>query len=427
MSTQLKIALIANADPRIDGTWTNAVWAGLSKLGTIEHSNPNMVLPEDFKKFDMIVCAGARGKVKDVIEFHKNNIPVIVYDLGYIKRHEYSQFCLNGLNNIETNPCDNSRLLKLDFYVHDYTTETGTEERHVFFVQKVGDAQHGLNYVQTHLMLLKWRHELLEKGISDDAIYYKPHPLCDHQEYEGINKFFGSDFDSIKKAYTYNSTSCVELLRTRVPVVILDKSSIYYQFSDRTDISTQELVKFFSKLSYSQWNKEEVATGDVFTRLFRKYYKMDEPIPIYTPSDAIQKAQTVINFLEEELYIHASCLPPEKAPVPTATKILESHKQAEAAIEEAIDQFSDQTFKFLSKAYAINKHEEDILLPTEEIVVTPEQKENIESAETVQAFTEKARGLKFFELKKVVKSLTGVTPKNKEHADSLIASHFNKI
>ncbi len=47
--------------------------------------------------------------------------------------------------------------------------------------------------------------------------------------------------------------------------------------------------------------------------------------------------------------------------------------------------------------------------------------------ETIQAWVEYSKDMKFFQLKKAVKELTGTSPKNKADADALVASHFNKI
>ncbi len=348
-----KIALLTSGDVFDQNTVNGSVYAGLCKLGKVEQSAPHLINTADFAGFDIIVSNGQRGRIKAVLDTYRDEIPCMVYDLGYINRDPYYQLSLGQLNNIPTEIKYPDRL-----YTHKNFTVWGQRPNHhsavfhVFYTQKPFDAQHNMDIGQIQKMLDEWRSKLLQQGVASNHIFYRAHPKAQEIFYRGVDRLeldYEQTVALTKVGYTYNSTTCVDLISKCVPVEILDKSSIYQVFSGLEKVDVSYKRQFFNRLCNTQWNLEELSSGQPFTDLYDRWLAKDTVNIFYPPNVPGEQNMPVFD----------------------------------AAV--------------------------------------------ISKMETIQAWVEYSKDMKFFQLKKAVKELTGTSPKNKADADALVASHFNKI
>jgi hypothetical protein len=119
------------------------------------------------------------------------------------------------------------------------------------------------------------------KQLSDFQIVLRPHPTNNDSQIDKIKLEFkdcivSRDDRYWKNAYcvlTYNSLFALDSLYNGIPVISLHNSSLHRFFSDHTlenlnnrpiDIDRNYI---FQKLSYCQWNEDEVKQGVPFNRM----------------------------------------------------------------------------------------------------------------------------------------------------------------
>ncbi len=243
--------------------------------------NPQHWLANEAESFDLVVVSGLHYRRAALItEYNNKNIPVIVNEQGYLKRDKYEQLSYKWLNQLWPTYCtdDRFKLLELDL------ADSMKSEGHILIAdQKENDTQHNktrqeLNdyFIQSVLEIRKY---------TDRKIVYRPHPRILERDWI---KFESGNIEthdprkvpawaSLKKAYavvTYNSNIGNEALLNGTHVFSYGQTS-YSDLSNKSlsDIesprvlTTEQRQLYFNRLAYSQWNKQEMESGEALAWL----------------------------------------------------------------------------------------------------------------------------------------------------------------
>ncbi len=363
-----KSILLAEGDLREGISHSHSIYKALNKLGEVEQLSPAVIKPEDISGYDLIVMHGQRGRLKEVLDHHKDKTPVLVYDFGWIDRENNYQLCLGGLNKPYFGFNKTAKL------AIDNVREEGYDltKDHVFFNQMPNDAQHGMSAQDLTNMVLEWKQNLLNQGVEENDIYQQPHPLDKTNLVPGI-KVWGDNFwCNIKKAYTYNSTVCIDLLCYRVPFEVLDVNSIYRKVN-QNDVGS--IINFFNTLTGNQFSKEELEDAEIYKKLIKLHANPDVDLNNTIVPTTLRKPVSLRDQLKAKLEI------PEPAPI----------AEEVAPVEELEDLEIRMNNDEAQKWYEENKH------------------------------------LKFMALKKKVIALTGVTPKNGSDVIGVLNTYFTSL
>lgn len=125
-----------------------------------------------------------------------------------------------------------------------------------------------------------WYCEVLQKlGEKTDApIYFRPHPQA--RQRVGFSGFDGLKTWSLDEALggafvavTYNSNSGVDAALAGIPVVAMNRGSMAWEVASReVDFGhTPDRAQWLNDLAHKQWTIEEIAAGDAWAHLQRKY------------------------------------------------------------------------------------------------------------------------------------------------------------
>lgn len=239
---------------------------GLEKLGFECHvSTANSYLAD----YQLLVSYGQRNDTWPLrYRAMALKIPTIVMDLGYLKRASsryddgYFQAGWGEIGWRSNLTCPSDRLDALGIEV----LETRVSPTHPVWVlagQMPGDGQHGLGRESLHSVLKKMAQLA---GMQGKKVVYRPHPNDSDKRFdgaplapEGLLKVPMSELvDLVEGLIAFNSTSGVEAVVRGVPV-FCDKSAHY---SSVASASYEERKKFLCQLAYSQWNLEELASGE---------------------------------------------------------------------------------------------------------------------------------------------------------------------
>lgn len=223
--------------------------------------------PNYTEDFDLVITDGLRPPM-DLMrdEYRAKGIPVIVTDLGYVRRDlGYMQVGIDRLNWLPDFECPADRWDALGVELQprkhgDYILITG---------QKPGDGSHGMSDTQLWKLYAGWVEEIRQH--TDREIVFRPHPFARDMGLEGVlidkpsDKKSGGLAEAIEGAHcvvTYNSTSGTDALIAGVPVFCHE--SAQYADLGNSDFAVIEEPYFpddrlthFHKVGYSQWQVQE--------------------------------------------------------------------------------------------------------------------------------------------------------------------------
>ncbi|MFO7971577.1 MAG: hypothetical protein R6U40_07485 [Desulfobacterales bacterium] len=122
------------------------------------------------------------------------------------------------------------------------------------------------------------------KELTDMPVYYRPHPQS--RRFVGRLRCAGYKTDSLEEslsgamcAITYNSNSGVDAVLNGVPVIAMDRGSMAWDVAQHEitmDMYLPDRMQWLFDLAYKQWTLEEIANGEAWDHLKRKYEKPDE-------------------------------------------------------------------------------------------------------------------------------------------------------
>lgn len=385
----MKIAWLCTTDVRVGDNIHTSVKKGIENAG---HEwimlNPNLLYEGELDKYDAVISNGYKPRHQRFIDrANERDQPYIIYDLGYIKRASsgVDGYFQVGFNRLGWLP-DRAREDRKSTLDVDKTPSKWRSNGFVLVAaQKFNDGQHGMNEAQ----MRHWAQRTCKKALQHyPNVKFRPHPRSQFWV-DGVEKSTETDLDEALEGcaavITYNSTLGLDAILRKIPV-IAEKSACHYSdlITDLSEIHKVEkpenLVKptfnqlqdYLSRLSYAQWTREEIETGQPFTYLFNYYKGVDhaytdrQPEPVR--ADAPQSPDETPKNLSS---IQPSSVKPETNQQPER-----GHKKVEPDSEDkVIDDF-------------VKKH-------------SP-----------------------FFTLRSKVKQLTGVTAKNSNHAKDLLREHM---
>jgi len=240
-----------------------------------------------YKPSDLAVIWGVR--FPNIIQGQKEHSgDYLVLERGYFKdRMNYFSLGYNGLNgraefHAENSPPD--RWEKHGVEVKPWKTDG----KYILLMGQVSGDQslQGIN-------LRIWYQEVIDKvkTLTDMPIFFRPHPLARQQEigldcdrYER-----GPLIESLQDAYlviTFNSNTGVDAVLNGIPAIAMDRGSMAWDMAqhgiirdrpDRTEWSynleriTPDRTQWLYDLGYKQWLPEEIASGEAWAHLKRRY------------------------------------------------------------------------------------------------------------------------------------------------------------
>ncbi len=253
-----------------------SVMDGLRSIGfNVKHRGATAYRAGETEQFDVVFVSGLHGQARQVVaDYEKKNVPVIVHDLGRVRKdlnHVY--LGIGGLHWLPKGKADDKRLKKILF--------TGTQERpegkHVLIVgQKGNDQSHQLSNDDLDKLYNALIVEI--KKHTDLPIIFRPHPLRSYnQKISGAEvvtpeqESLHEALDGAVAAVMHSSTSGLTALELGVPVfcekgsflepiasgLLDDLSSI----EDPATPDDKDVKNFFQRVSYTQWSVREIVSG----------------------------------------------------------------------------------------------------------------------------------------------------------------------
>jgi len=191
--------------------------------------------------FNLVAVFGLRSKGRAILDAYRAaEVPVLVLDYGYLKREEYWQISLNGLNQPPPFDCPPRRFAELGLDIAPMREEGSGPT--VLAGQLVGDQAHPFD---THK---KW--DKFVAGFPD--IEYRPHPLMDpEREAEPLERLLAR----AGKIVTWNSNIGNDAMLAGVPVEAHAPDAMY------KDVAPEKRAEYFARLACGQWTEEEMRDG----------------------------------------------------------------------------------------------------------------------------------------------------------------------
>jgi len=228
-----------------------------------------------YKPSDLAVIWGVR--FPEIIQGQKaHGGDYLVLERGYFRdRMTYFGLGFNGLNghaefHAEGSPPD--RWEKHGVEVKPWKTDG----RYILLMGQVSGDQS-----VRHLHISDWYKEVIEKvkSLTDMPIFFRPHPKarqqetglnCDGYERDALDEAFGQAYCAV----TYNSNSSVDAVLNGIPAIAMDRGSMAWDMA-RHEISLEQFMpdrmQWLYDLAYKQWLLEEIADGEAWEHLKKRY------------------------------------------------------------------------------------------------------------------------------------------------------------
>ena len=180
--------------------------------------------------------------------YQQRNIPVLISDLGYLKRGTdsmttgaYYQLGINQLNWLPPCCCEENRFQQLGLILPTEKQQTNSSSPVLLCGQVPNDAQHQMSKSQ----IKAWSFETLThiRTYSQRPVIWRPHPLAPFK-INGADGFSDPSQESLSnilgKAHmliSYNSNSGIEALLQGIPVFCDSKAHCTYSEVANLDLS----------------------------------------------------------------------------------------------------------------------------------------------------------------------------------------------
>lgn len=258
----------------------NAVETGIKKIGW-QSCNAG----EDIPVIWSVLWGGRMRNNKIIYEQARlKNKPVLIVEIGNLKRNETWRISLNHINSLgefanETN-LDEERPSKLGLHLRDFNSHRK---------DKILIAtQHKLSLQwQGQKSMEDWAEDTIKqiRQYSDRPILIRPHPRSPF-----IRNIIGAEIELPKKlkdtyddfdidydyhcVINFNSGPAVQAAINGSPI-ICDSTSLAFPVSDRVSniekITLPNREDWFLKLCHTEWTVDEISKGIPFARLKEKF------------------------------------------------------------------------------------------------------------------------------------------------------------
>jgi len=228
-----------------------------------------------YKPSDLAVIWGVR--FPNIIQGQKQHGgDYLVLERGYFRdRMNYFSLGYNGLNgraefHAENSPPD--RWQKHGVKVKPWKTDG----KYILLMGQVSGDQ-SLQAIN----ISDWYREIIEKvkSLTDMPIFFRPHPnarqqktglKCDRYERGPLNEVFQDAYLAI----TYNSNSATDAVLNGIPAIGMDRGSLAWDMVQH-EISLEQFMpdrtQWLYDLGYKQWLLEEIASGEAWEHLKKRY------------------------------------------------------------------------------------------------------------------------------------------------------------
>lgn len=217
------------------------------------------------------------NNVAAINHLKENDIDYVVLERGYIgDRTEWTSCGFNGLNGRADfcNKNSDSRRLSL---VEKYLKPVKPRGSGPIVVMGQIQTDASVKHINFH----KWvqtTYDNLSKSCGGE-FFYRPHPL-DKDPFvpEGMRVIEGTLDEVLDQAFsifTFNSNTGVDAVLAGVPTITMDKGSMVFDITDHdpTDLakSGKYRQQWLQDMSYTQWSLDEMASGQTWAHLRRRY------------------------------------------------------------------------------------------------------------------------------------------------------------
>lgn len=228
-----------------------------------------------YKQSDLAVIWGVR--FPHIIKGQKEcDGDFLVMERGYFRnRLRYCSLGFNGLNGYANFHSENSpgdRWSKHGVQVKPWK-DTGD---YILLMGQIGGDQS-----VKHCNILKWYQKVISeiKEITDIPIWFRPHPNGrKNYDLTGLAGYklgkLEEDLERALKVVTFNSNSGVDAVINGVPVIAMDRGSMVYEVAQNDIRIENELfdrTQWLNDLAYKQWTMKEIAKGEAWEHLKRRY------------------------------------------------------------------------------------------------------------------------------------------------------------
>jgi hypothetical protein len=236
---------------------------------------------EDVAVIWSVLWAGRMVRNRDVYQACvKNNIPVIIIEVGNLLRNHTWRVCLNNINGLgkfgNDQDLDTSRPVKLGITLAPYK-ETRRSEILIAAQHQQSHQWNGQPRMQ------EWATKIVGKlsNYTQRRIIVRPHPrspfsiklpnvTMEHPKpLPGSYDDFNIDYN-YHCVINYNSGPAVQAAIKGIPV-ICNRSSLASEVSnvieDIENIKFPDRTDWFLKLSHTEWTKEEISQGIPLSRI----------------------------------------------------------------------------------------------------------------------------------------------------------------
>lgn len=229
---------------------------------------------EPTKEHDFSFMWGARSP-RLVEEANSLGIPVLVFDLGYLKRgwnafkKREGGYYQIGMNRICTIYPDASphRWNDLGLEIKPLCQHS---KNLLVLGQVPDDAQHHMD--QVRLFDFYQTAKIVFAGYN---IQFRPHPQAPQESPRGMkvrpSETLEEAFEWASYVFTFNSTAGLQAMLDG-KCVYCDPSAFYYQTARESCLKQDNRIDLARKVANSQWNEEEIRSGQAFGDLLHYIY-----------------------------------------------------------------------------------------------------------------------------------------------------------
>lgn len=204
----------------------------------------------------------------------------LVFERGYIgDRFKWTSVGFNGLNGYAEFHAYNMPNDRWDrFFGDEWLKPWKYSGKHVLICGQVpGDAS------IKHTDHSKWLREavaLCQQQYPSKKILFRPHPVSVNRgglkKIEGAETSTGSLAEDLAGSFcavTFNSNSGVDAVLAGVPAVTMDEGAMAYNITSHKigKIIRPDRTQWAYNMAYCQWTEEEIANGDAWEHLKRRY------------------------------------------------------------------------------------------------------------------------------------------------------------
>jgi hypothetical protein len=290
----MKIVWLGTEKDMIANTWENNVYnatiKGFNKHGETvirkkaKREPTKKILQEGFeeelneKPFDLIIMRSHKGYSRSIVgpggwgpfdKWCNTSTHYLVVEAGYYNnRRENVSMGYNGLNGEAdfVNSNSDGKRWKHDRLIKPWRSEA--EGEYVLIIKQTPHDATLVSKTEPPIDMDTWVNEQKEKYLSlGYKVKIRPHPLT---KWTNNLPTLEEDFATAKIVVTCSSNTGVLSVLEGIPTVATYPVSMVYNLCKES--KTPNRSQWIKDLSYCQWSLQEIANGDAWKHLKKKYF-----------------------------------------------------------------------------------------------------------------------------------------------------------